>query len=290
MIDATSVEERVKVLPPLSPGASRLLGVMGRRDHDIAEVVQAIECDSALTASVLRFINSASFALCREVTTVKEAVAYLGDTKVISVAMAASGGDLFNAELRGYLGTRGSLGRHCLLTAMIARQLARFTRGRVDPGIAFTSGLLHDLGKAIISDYLQGEAEEILAGLKQDEIPDFLAGERDVLGVDHCEVGSQIANHWSLPFSLRVGMKFHHYPAEAIGDEKPIAYVVHLADMLAMRAGCGTGADTLHYALDRSYQEFVKIQHAELPQIMSDLEVEFQAVSAALFGEAEEAG
>lgn len=288
MIDSVSIQERIKVLPPLSHSASRLLSVMGRRYHQVTDIVNVVEHDSALTAAVLRMVNSAAFSLSREVLTVKDAVAYLGDTKIVSIAMAATGGDIFNAELKGYRGSRGDLGRHCLYTALVSRELARHSRGGVDPGVAFTSGLLHDIGKAMISDFLGDSTDDILASLENKELPDYRAAEQKHLGTDHCEAGYEMANHWGLPFALRVGIKYHHTPFDAIGEEKPMAHVIHLADMLVMMQGHGTGADTLYYSLDSGYLEFVKIPTGELEQVVLNLQDEFQRTAELLFGEAPE--
>jgi HD-like signal output (HDOD) protein len=153
----------------------------------------------------------------------------------------------------------------------------------VNPGVAFTSGLLHDIGKAMISDFLQNDIEDILTSLEHRELPDYRTAEQKYLGTDHCLTGYEMANHWHLPFPLRIGIKFHHTPFDAVGAEKPMAYVVHLADMLVMLHGYGTGADTPHYSLDRSYKEFVKITDDELEQVIPGLQDEFDNTAAILF-------
>jgi len=87
-VDTQEILESVKSVPALSPGASQLLNVIGGGDYNVADIVKVIENDSALTANVLKVINSAAVGLRREVNTVHEAVAFLGDTKIIGIALA----------------------------------------------------------------------------------------------------------------------------------------------------------------------------------------------------------
>lgn len=284
MLDSMTIQERVKVMPPLSTGAGELLSVMTRKNRELDTIVSAIERDSALTAGVLRMVNSAAFALTREIRTVREAVAFLGELKIVGIAMAAAGKDTFNDELTGYRGSRGDLGRHCLLAAMTARELCRFTRGAVDAGVAYTSALLHDIGKVIISDYLDRATDAIFASLQNESMPDFRAAEQKFLGTDHCDCGYEIANEWNLPRELMVGIKYHHIPGDAEPQDQPLAYVVHLADMMTIMHGVGTGIDTQHYSLDRSYVDHVRVSDEELEGLVPGLQEEFEGTAGVLFG------
>ncbi len=285
MIDSVEIMERIKVIKPLSHAAHQVLGVMGRRDREPQEICTIIENDSALTAAVLRFVNSAQFNLRRELLTVKDAVAYLGETRVIAIALAAAGKSFFNAELRGYHGSRGDLGRHCLFAAIASRELAHFTFGAVDPGVAFTAGLLHDLGKATISDFLEGKTDDILAELDYGEGIDFIAAERRHLGTTHCEVGYELANHWEIPYPLTIGIRHHHTPRDAEPCDQSMAFVIHVADMLAMANGICSKADCLNYAVDRTYTELMMIDAEQLAKVTKKVKKEWQIAAGLMFNE-----
>jgi len=114
---------------------------------------------------------------------------------------------------------------------------------------------------------------------------DHLEVEQELLGTDHCDTGYELANHWRLPFVLRIGIKHHHLPAFALGDEKPMAYTIHLADHLTMRQGVGTGIDTELYRLDSGYMEFIKLPLAELTEVPVLVEKEFVKTAGVLFDE-----
>ncbi len=278
----------VKSVPALSPGASNLLDVMGSGNYEISDIVQVIENDSALTANVLKVVNSAAIGLRREMTTVNEAVAFLGDTKVIGIALASAGGETYNAELAGYHGSRGDLGRHCLWVAIAARELARHTNGVVDNGVAFTAGLLHDIGKAVISDFMVDMVPKLLSTKAEIEDGDHLEVEMEVMGTDHAEVGQALAAQWKMPQTLIDGIAHHHRPAEAPEESRAMVYVIHLADMLAMMTGIGTGLDDMQYELDPAYENYVSVSPADLEGLALDVHIDFVATAEAIFGDQQE--
>ncbi len=287
-VDTREILESVKNVPALSPGASQLLSVIGGGDYKVADIVRVIENDSALTANVLKVINSAAIGLRREVNTVHEAVAYLGDTKIIGIALASSSGDTFNKELPGYHGSRGDLGRHCLWVAIAARELARNTDGKVDPGIAFTAGLLHDIGKAVISDFMVELVPEILDRVGNVEESDHLEAERSMMGTDHCEIGGALAGRWQMPMTLIEGILHHHRPAGAPEEVRAMAYVIHLADTLAMMQGFDTGVDSLQYTFDPAYTDHVNLKSQGLEGLVLDVQIDYRSTAEALFGDEQE--
>jgi putative nucleotidyltransferase with HDIG domain len=288
IVSPEEILKSVKRVPALSPGASRLLDVLGTGCYEVADIVQVIETDSGLTANVLKVVNSAAMGLRRDITTVHQAVAFLGDTKIIGIALTNSGGEIFNQALAGYAGDRGDLGRHCLWVAIAARELARHTGGRVDKGVAFTAGLLHDIGKVVISDFMVEVMPRIVAGASDETFGDHLEAERQVMGTDHCEVGRELGRHWRMPESLVAGIQHHHRPALAPEDFRPMAYVIHLADTLAMMQGIGTGVDDMQYELAPDYADHVQIEASGLEGLTLDTQIDFKATAEALFGEDQE--
>jgi putative nucleotidyltransferase with HDIG domain len=167
--------------------------------------------------------------------------------------------------------------------ALAARELAQHTEGRVDPALAFTAGLLHDLGKAVLSDYLADHADAIVDRLDTGQLPDFEAGERELLGCDHGEAGAELAVHWGLPFVLVPPIAHHHAPCDAEPGHQPLAAVVHLADMLAYGQGIGAGIDRAAHRLEPRYQHWVVVDEEMLGRILAKVVAAFEAHHAALF-------
>jgi len=283
MIDPGKLVQKVRDIEPLSDATHKLLLLMGQPDHQVKDLVRIVECEPALTANVLKVANSASLGVKRQLATLAEAASYLGYMHIIGIALATSGRRVFNAELKGYGSSRGDLGRHSLWSALAAKGLAQLACTVVYEGIAFTSALLHDIGKVIISDFLPGYADELETRSKSTEQKDNLTVEREVLGTDHCAVGSLLAEHWQLPESLQIGIAYHHCPREAPAKWRATTVAVHMADMMAMMGGYGTGSDAILYSLDGHYNEFIPITAGKLDSLMLGLQKEYERIVPLLF-------
>ncbi len=276
------IKKAIARAPVLSVHAQRLLQVCASREHDIEDIVEVIKCDATLTARVLRVVNSSVYGLLTPITTIERAVTYLGERMVTCIALGESAGRLMKQPLAGYLAKEGELWKHDLYVGFASRQVARYVREELDIDLAFTAGLLHDIGKAIIADFLSGSAEQFVSHIACGELPDYLEAERSVLGYDHCEVGLELARQWRLPNQIHWAVAWHHTPDKAPEEARPLVYAVHLGDILAMMAGFGTGSDSLQYQLEPGYRNYVDLGEERLPEIMLAASEEFQQAYAAM--------
>jgi len=274
-ITVEGILERIEQMPLLSPCALQLMEVIGDPKHSVNDVVKIVECDPELTAHLLKTVNSASFGLVVEVTSVARAVTYLGERIVVSVALAACSSDLFKEELKGYESGKAALWEHSLKTAIAAREVVISGKLPITPDVAFTAGLLHDIGKSVLSDFMVGMAQPILEKIDDQSVPDYMSGERLMLGMDHCAVGKALAERWSLPKVLVPAMEFHHQPGKAEEKDRPLVYAVHLGDIIAMMGGHGTGADSMGYSLDPDYTLYLEITGDEIGKVMLNVMTEF---------------
>lgn len=272
----------IKNAPLLSPNALQLLQVSARKDHDLDEVIRLVKYDSALTARILRVVNSAAYGLTNPVNSIERAVMYLGERLIVGIAISDCTAKLFLKPMEGYEGDRGSLWRHDLFTAIASRQVASFARTPFDLDLAFTAGLLHDIGKSILSDFLKGTAAAFSQRIEAGEVDSYLAAEQDLLGHDHCAVGCEVARNWGLPEALQAGIRYHHHPADAPEPLRPLAYSIHLGDMLAMMSGQDTGSDGMKYPLDPNYGEYFDISSESLALTLLEVEEDFRKVHASL--------
>ncbi len=275
----------LKRVPDLPVWVSRLLAVVNDGRHGLHDIITIVRHDAVLTARMLKVVNSAAYALPTPITTLERAVPILGESMIIGITLAEAVAALHHRDLTGYAAEAGSLWSHDLLTAIAARRLAPSSREPVEADLAFTCGLLHDLGKAVLSAHLAGSVTEILARLKAGTVNDYLVAEHEMLGTDHAEVGLALARRWRLPPPLDVAMAFHHQPAAAPEEWRSLVYIVHLADMIAMMAGMGTGADTLRYRLSPDYRQYLAVDIDLLSEILIGAEEEFQDLAEAFFND-----
>lgn len=275
-INQTELQKIVKSVPMLSVSASRLLQITAHPDHDLVEVINLVKTDANLTARVLKVVNSAAFGLVNKITSIDRAIAYLGERIIVSIAIGDCAGKLFEKELSGYEAAGGDLWKHDLRTAIAAREVVTQSGADISSELAFTAGLLHDIGKAIISDYLQGTVPEAVELITNEDSLDYLAAEERLVGFDHTRAGYELAKSWKLPDELAEVILHHHEPAKASEEYRTLVYAVHLGDNIAMMGGFGTGADSMRYRLDPDYINYIKISPNILANIMLTVDIEFE--------------
>ena len=276
------IARAIQAAPLLSPIANQLLQVTARSDHEMKEVIDLVKCDSLLTARLLRVVNSAAMGLMHPISSVDHAVSYLGERLVVGIAIAECTSEFFGKPLEGYEGESGELWLHELFTAIASRAVARHARAPLAADLAFTAGLLHDIGKAILSEFLRGTSRELVADIVRGDTADYLAGEQERVGLDHAEVGFELARHWKLPEALAQVIRHHHHPETASSELRPLVYAVHLGDILAMMGGQGTGSDSMKYHLRQEYAEHFAISKDDLALLLLECSEEFRKVEASL--------
>ncbi|MBU0675250.1 MAG: HDOD domain-containing protein [Proteobacteria bacterium] len=272
------IKKAIGKVPVFSMRALQLLKLAADPAHHLTDIINIVKQDIGLTARVLKTVNSAAFIRHAEITTIDRAITQLGETIVVGLAVMEAASRQFKTDLSGYDGLPGDLWRHSLKTAIAAKKIGHFSVGTVKENMAYTGGLLHDIGKSLTSDFLQNTAQGISEQINEGKFGEYCAAEREIMGQDHAETGFLLATHWHLPPPLPQVIRFHHHPADSPEPIRPLVYTVHLADILAMMTGCGTGADTLQYRLDPKYSEYLQITEDDLPRLILEIDEEFTSL------------
>jgi len=132
----------------------------------------------------------------------------------------------------GYSLCKGGIYHHAINTAIIAEKLADLT-GKTPPSLAYTAGLLHDIGKVVLDQYIYEDLPLFYRKLNE-ERKELIEVEKDMLGIDHTEAGNELAHSWSLPESLIETITYHHNPENTIQNTE-LVHIVYLADLLMSR-------------------------------------------------------
>ncbi len=241
------IVDRIGTLPPLPDTAVRLMAVVNDPRSTVDQLVEAIRYDQAVTTELLRLCNSAYFGLSRRIASLNEAMVRLGTVKVMQLVMAVHTSTLLRHEQRGYGLAAGGLWRHSVGVALACGAVAPKVN-LTNAGLAFTAGLLHDIGKVVLSEYVAEQFGEIIA-LVTHRGQSFLEAERAVLGYDHQQIGGEVAERWQLPDSIVRCIRHHHDPA-SLEPADPLVDTVHLADCICLMLGIGLGSDGLAYRAD----------------------------------------
>jgi len=196
-----------KVLDDPSAGAS-----------DLAEVIGT---DQATTAMILKFANSPFYMPTNQrITTLAQAIARLGAREAGHIALTMS--LLYGFAIPGGMAAIRAFWAHAFAVAMLAKHMARLLGMNADE--LFTTGLLHDIGRAVLGIRVDmGYFEGPLAGMQGEAL---VAAEREAYGVDHAEAGEAILKLWNIPEIIRAPIAAHHDKATT----DIVARVLQLAD------------------------------------------------------------
>jgi putative nucleotidyltransferase with HDIG domain len=226
-IDVSELRQRIVQLPSLPQAVLDVMRLLGDEEASTADIAGSIEHDQALTARTLRIANSAFYGVPGRIGTIRNAIGILGlrtvgtllTTAAVSAQFASSKCPEFHF---------GMFWRHAIATALTARGLAR--QLRMDEDLAFTAGLLHDIGRLALASQFPAETGQVLRYARDADLP-TLDAERSVLGIDHLAVGVLIATHWHFPPAVVVAIEHHHAPGP--GTAPTIVDIVHVADAFA---------------------------------------------------------
>jgi putative nucleotidyltransferase with HDIG domain len=243
----------IKTLPPAPRILTQLLVLLNEDNIHPDRIVELIEIDPALTAKVLQRCNSADSGCAYTVSDLHEAITRVGFNEIYRMVAMVIGESLLGAEQQGYGIGMGELWEHSVTTAVAARVIGRKLHG--PDNLAFTAGLLHDIGKLVLGTFLEGSQQSVFEKTGPSGLS-FLEAEKAILGVEHAEIGGRLLARWNFPDELVKAVWHHHDPAQARPHEQLASYI-HLGDLIAHCLGQAQG-----------YESFAVHARAEALQIL----------------------
>ena len=230
------VQQAIETIRPIPQVALKVLRIIEEGTYDIEKVSAEVKKDQVISARTIQLCNSAMFTKRHDVVSLDHALVFLGQELFIKLVISAAVQSYYSQSGNGYSLCKGGLYHHAIGTAMIAEKIAGITEKAL-PGVAYTAGLLHDIGKVVLDQYITG-AYPMLYREFQDRQAEIIDVETRVLGMDHTRVGEILANKWSLPAPLAKAIRYHHRPEEDRNND-PLTTVVYLADLLMSRFHTG---------------------------------------------------
>lgn len=212
----------VEMLPSAPKAFQEILACLQQPDASVADAARIISNDVAMTANVIKLVNSAFFGSRHPITTAGRAVAYLGldtlGTLVLGHGVFKSG---VTTGLAGF--SLEGLWQHSFDTAIAARTVAlcqKLSQNQAEE--AFLAGMLHDVGKVVY-------ATRSMIGDPGSSVEERTAQ----MQAHHAEVGAYLLGLWGFPNSIVEAVAFHHSPGQAVGDGLTLPRLIHIADRLA---------------------------------------------------------
>ena len=217
--------DHADALPSLPEIVQHLIRSLGDDNADVDTLAHHINADPAIVARLLAAANSSAFGLSTRIDSARQAFLVLGVDRVISIILATALIRRFDTETKNF--DARLLWRHTLGVATCARVIAEQTG--YDPDIAFTAGLLHDIGQLLMFAAAPTHYE-IALSIRREEDVSILTAENRIFGYSHAAAGEMLANAWKLPAEITEAITAHHAPDEY---GSTLANIVHVSEILS---------------------------------------------------------
>ncbi|HTR41862.1 MAG TPA: HDOD domain-containing protein [Pseudomonadales bacterium] len=278
---AIALVQKVKDLPPVSHTALKLINLLDKPSADNDEIVQVLTYDNVLTAKLLRACNSPAYGLEESVSSVDQAVVLLGHKQILHIVMTLAFGSVMTVSSVTYTMELNELWEHSLVSAFAA-EIVRDDVPELDgqANVAFTACLLHDIGKLILALALAPEQiSEIRDRIERKQISGSQA-EKEVLGLDHGDVGAALLRSWRLPENIVEAVANHHRPK--VDREPRLSALVHIANVVAHYAKPPVGQNAYDLQIDPAVASSFGIDANKLEKMTGAAQKSFEQVECFL--------
>ncbi len=274
-----SILQSVQKLPPFPAVIQRVLQLIHDPRSTTQEVVEVIQYDQSITVEVLKLCNSAYFGLRRNVHSLREALVMIGFDQLLEMILCRESSRFFYHPCKGYDLEYGALWRHSIVSALLSGIISKRLGQEMSP-THFTAALIHDIGKVVLSEFVEDYFGEIKQVMEKKGLA-FIEAEKEVLGIDHAELGGRIVEKWNFPKVIASCVRFHHYPCSTREDQEMVR-LTYLCDMVAMTTGIGGGADGLSYHAYEEVMRQYQLREKDIEYFIVQMEDQFQTVEKML--------
>lgn len=280
MKDIQTVIKSIDKLPTLPLVVTKLTDLVTNPHTSASDIQNVITKDQALSARVLKLVNSAFYGFSERISSISHAIVILGFNTIKNIALSASVFEMFDKNQSGQLDKEG-FWMHSIAVAGASKLIARHLRLTTLEDI-FVAGLLHDVGKVILDQFVHEDYKKVLDVVKEKNVL-IAEAEYEVLELTHSQVGAYLATNWKLPAALVQMIGLHHKP-ELAGDFAKHTFCVHLADILVRALEIGNGGDARIPFASRSLWEEYEFDASKVRKILGELENELQDVESFVKG------
>ena len=254
-------------LPPFPAVIWKVTSLL-RKMAPVKEIEAVIQYDQAIASKVLALSRSAFYARRHAVNSLRDAIVVLGDEQLTRIVMTACASRYFQSELSGYDLREGQLWKHSVATAILAERAAKYLGDKRGLTV-YTAGLLHDIGKAVMSFCVKSSIDAVLILMSRKGLS-LIEAERETIGMDHEQLGMMLAKRWRFPPEVTSGIGYHHCPTQAMGYED-VAAAVYVANKAATALGFGCGLENLVQSHEESVLSLIGVSPEAVPQFWSDM-------------------
>lgn len=269
----------IRQLPSLPAVTARILEMVNNPGTHPNEIGEVLALDPALTAKVLQLVNSAFFGLRKRVTSVGQAIIYLGLNTIKNLVLTASVFDAVKSRKKS-AEIFQELMTHAILAGFAGTAIARKLKMR-DESEFFTYGLMHDLGKVILLTQLPERFVSVYQTVHARQTL-FYTAEQELLSHPHPELAALLFEQWKLPEALIDAVRHHHNPRNAPLTARKGAAAAHAASWAAIQSRLAGNLDMEKKRPDTYIEETLLLSVQDLRVIGNELRRDFDAAKSFL--------
>ncbi len=240
---------KIDTIATLPNVATEVLDTLRNASASMRHIATVIEKDPSITTKILKVSNSPVWGFARRVDNLQRALVLLGLKQVTNIVISISLYSTFAKLKPNARFNREQFWFHSFGTAQLSRKLARKLNLNF-MGEEFVAGLIHDVGKIVLDQFMPDTFTQILEYSQASGKP-LIEAEKDFLHCTHADIGAWLLSHWHFPDPIVEAVHFHHFPRRA-SQHRELAAVVHLAEVLCEVWGIGFDGDVQKYNVHAS--------------------------------------
>ncbi len=214
-------------LPSMPVLLMEALEQIDNKQQDLPALADQISSDPSIAIRILRIVNSPFYGMSREIGSLREAIVLLGINRIRDMLISICFSKMLPVQHTDF--DYDLFWRHSIAVAECARHLANCTG--INPDLAFTAGLLHDIGDILIAMLFPDKFSQLIKISTTFKIE----AEQQLLGFNHTVIGGKAAQYWNLPVVIQEAIEQHETPPN-FNTGKSLELLVYTANLLILKA------------------------------------------------------
>jgi putative nucleotidyltransferase with HDIG domain len=243
----------VKKLSTLSPIALMLMHSLNEEEPDVHRISRIISDDPPTAGMILKLANSAMYGGRRTISTVQDSIVRLGFQELRKLVIDITMVKYLSAMPESVLDPVGYW-KHSIGVAFCMEEIQDTTNLLEKDGpLCHVVGLLHDIGRLITATHMPEVHQQFSEDSEEINSPEtVIVWEKEVIGLDHTQIGAAVLEHWDLPMEIVNGVRYHHQPDISPKPQRKASYLACLADCICRKLKLGSAGEGLIEEIEES--------------------------------------
>ena len=238
-------------------------------ESSFSEMGQIISGDSALSARLLKIVNSAFYGFSNKIETITHAITIIGTAQLRDLVLATAVVEKFQGVPSKTIDMK-SFWLHSISCGLAARIIATYRHER-NPERFYVLGVLHDIGRLLMFLNIPDQMRQVIEMSEQEKIS-LHEAEKKVIGFDHAEMGGFLMEAWNLPVTFQTAINFCHDPSSTTPECDTETSIIHVADLISHSMEYGSSGDPYVPPLDERAWKKIGLRPSILASVIYQLD------------------